>query len=125
MTDLSELERSVEESRAKLRSSLSQLEQRMGARSLAEEVLGLINGPDGIRRSARELAIRHPVPLLMLGLGLSFAYWRSGRPPETWGRPRPRPPQMPNEPMLEAAAEQDSLGLPPPFHSSSPPSSFE
>jgi hypothetical protein len=27
--------------------------------------------------------------------------------------------------MLEAAAEQDSLGLPPPFHSSSPPSSFE
>jgi hypothetical protein len=124
MTDLSELERSVEESRAKLRSSLSQLEQRMGARSLADEVLGLINGSDGIRRSARELAIRHPVPLLMLGLGLSWAYWRSGRPPETWGRSRARPPQMPNEPMLETEGEPNSLGLPPPFHPASPPSAF-
>ena len=124
MTELSELERSVEESRAKLRFSLSQLEQRMGARSLADEVLGLINGSDGIRRSARELAIRHPVPLLMLGLGLSWAYWRSGRPPETWGRPRPRPPQMPNEPMLETEAEPDSLGPPLPFHPASPPSAF-
>jgi hypothetical protein len=100
MSDVAALEREVEESRAKLRSSLSQLEQRMGARSLANEVLGLLNGTDGIRRSARELAIRHPVPLLMLGLGLSFAYWRSGRPPETWGRPRQQPPQMPDEPMF-------------------------
>jgi hypothetical protein len=124
MTDVAALEREVEESRAKLRSSLSQLERRMGARSLADEVLGLINGTDGIRRSARELAIRHPVPLLMLGLGLSWAYWRSGRPPETWGRPRPRPPQMPNEPMLEAEAEAESLGLPPPFQPSSPTSTF-
>ena len=123
MTDLSELERDVEESRAKLRVSLSQLEQRMGASSLADEVLGLINGTDGIRRSARELAIRHPVPLLMLGLGLSFAYWRSGRPPETWGRPRPRPPQMPNDGLLEAEAEPDNLGLAPPLQPS-PTSSF-
>jgi hypothetical protein len=120
MSDIAALEHEVEESRAKLRSSLSRLEQRMGARSLADEVLGLINGSDGIRRSARELAIRHPVPLLMLGLGLSWAYWRSGRPPETWGRPRPHPPQMPNEAILDAGAERESLGLPPPVDPFSP-----
>jgi hypothetical protein len=124
MTGLSELERDVEESRARLKSSLSQLEQRMGASSLADEVLGLINGTDGIRRSARALAVRHPVPLLMLGLGLSFAYWRSGRPPETWAQPRPCPPQMPNEALLEAEPEPENLGLPPPFHPASPTSSF-
>src|SRR5262249_27226145 len=104
--------------------SLLQLEQRMGARSLADEVLGLLNGTDGIRRSARELAIRHPVPLLMLGLGLSLAYWRSGRPPETWGRPRPAPPQRSSEPLIEADAEPESLSLPKPFIPSSPTSSF-
>jgi hypothetical protein len=102
MTDLSALEREVEESRARLRSSLSQLEQRTGPASLADEVLGLfsLKANGGIRQSARELALRHPVPLLVLGLGLSFAYWRTGRPPETWGRSRP--PQMPNEPVIEA-----------------------
>jgi Protein of unknown function (DUF3618) len=110
MTDLSALEREVEESRARLKSSLTQLEQRTSPASLADEVLGLV-GPranGGIRRSARELALRHPVPLLVLGLGLSFAYWRTGRPPETWGRSggrsggRSRPAQMPNEPIIEA-----------------------
>jgi hypothetical protein len=127
MTDLSELERDVEESRARLRSSLSQLENRMAPASLADEILGLlsINPNGGIRRSAKELAIRHPVPLLMLGLGLSFAYWRTGRPPETWGRSRSRPPQMPNEPILEAEARSDGRRLPPPpFTPSTPTSAF-
>ena len=102
MTDLSALEREVEEARARLKSSLTQLEQRASPTSLADEVLGLLNrqANGGIRRSARELALRHPVPLIMLGLGLSFAYWQTGRPPETWGRSRP--PQMPNEPVIEA-----------------------
>ena len=90
MTDLSALEREVEESRARLKSSLTQLEQRTSPASLADEVLGLV-GPranGGIRRSARELALRHPVPLLVLELGLSFAYWRTGRPPERPGAGR-------------------------------------
>jgi hypothetical protein len=117
MTDFSALEREVEESRARLKSSLTQLEQRTSPASLADEVLGLLSlkANGGIRRSARELALRHPVPLLMLGLGLSFAYWRTGRPPETWGRSggRSRPPQMPNEPVIEAEAV--------PFESTSQP----
>jgi hypothetical protein len=111
MSDLSALEREVEESRARLRSSLTQLEHRTSPASLADEVLGLLSPQaDGaIVRSARELALRHPVPLIMLGLGLSFAYWRTGRPPETWGRTRP-PPQMPNDPVIEA--ETVPLSLP-------------
>jgi hypothetical protein len=102
MTDLSALEREVEESRARLESSLAELGQRARPASLADEMLGLLGAKanGGIRRTARELALRHPVPLLMLGLGLSFAYWRTGRPPETWGRPRP--PQMPNEPVIDS-----------------------
>jgi Protein of unknown function (DUF3618) len=102
MTDLSALEREVEEQRARLESTLAELEQRARPASLADEVLGLLGAKanGGIRRTAREMALRHPVPLLMLGLGLSFAYWRTGRPPETWGRPRP--PQMPNEPVIES-----------------------
>jgi hypothetical protein len=127
MTDLSELERDVEESRARLRTSLSQLESRMAPASLADELLGLLslNANGGIRQSAKELAIRHPVPLLMLGLGLSWAYWRTGRPPETWGRSRSRPAQMPNEPMLEADAKPGGRRLPPPpFTPSTPTSAF-
>ena len=103
MSDLSALEREVEDSRARLESSLARLQQRTSPASLADEVLGLLSvkANGGIRQTARELALRHPVPLLMLGLGLSFAYWRSGRPPETWGRSRP-PAQMPNEPLIDA-----------------------
>lgn len=88
MSDLADLERDVEESRARLESSLQRLREELTPTSLAGEILGMLSGGDvsGIRRSARQLALKHPVPLLVLGLGLSWAYWRTGRPPQTWGR---------------------------------------
>jgi hypothetical protein len=99
VNDLGALEREVEASREKLSLSLSQLRQQMRPASLANELLGLLSpaGTGSIQSSARQLALRHPVPLLVLGLGLSFAYWRTGRHPDGWGRKTPLPSPLPSD----------------------------
>jgi hypothetical protein len=75
MTDLTKLEREVEERRARLDSSLDRLQRRLSPTGLTNDILGIF-GRAGVHPELR--AGENPLPMLLLGVGLAWLLWRSG-----------------------------------------------
>ena len=90
MTDLSTLEREVEEGRARLDRDIAALRRRLTPLGLADEALGLLGRPQGqkVRQSLRGMATENTLPLLVAGLGIGWLVWKSRR---DWGRKYPLP----------------------------------
>ncbi len=79
MSTLAELERDVEQGRAKLDASIEALQRRVSPAGLADEALGFLGRANGqaLPERIKALARENPLPMLLVGLGLGLMMLRS------------------------------------------------
>ncbi|MDG5495103.1 DUF3618 domain-containing protein [Niveispirillum sp. BGYR6] len=113
------IEREIEEARAGMTRAAAEIERRLQPETLVDSALGLFqrNGPArAIVDEVTDLALRNPVPVLMIGLGLAwlaldFSRHRPPAPRRTAHTDQPVPPAGADGPVAPTA--DTILGLTP------------
>jgi hypothetical protein len=101
--DLHELERDIEQSRAKLDLTIDRLQDKMTVSGVVDDMLGTARAGqfaplfDNVLLTIR----RNPVPVMLIAAGIGLLVHRLGRP-----QPRPRPtPRLVSEPEFASQPE--------------------
>lgn len=81
MSDVNDLERDIEESRARLDLTLERLQGRMTVSGLVDEAMGSVRTARGdVMERALAVVRENPVPVLLVVTGLAWLITRAARP---------------------------------------------
>ena len=104
--DINELERDIEESRARLDLTIDRLQDKLSVSGIVDDMLGSMraNRYGTIIDQTMDLLRRNPVPVMLVAAGVGWLIYRSGQKPARTPLARPMPYRETEAPAMNTGA---------------------